>query len=147
MTSPTTYRSLAEFRHQIRRFIAFSEQEARAAGLEPQQHQLLLAIKGLPEGLRPTIRVLADRLVLKHHSVVELIDRSVDAKLVARRPSDVDGRETLIHVTARGEQVLKKLTVAHRDELQTAGPLLLQALLPLVSAPTPPTRRAAARAS
>lgn len=145
MNSLATYRSLAEFRHQLRRFIAFSEQEARAAGLEPQQHQLLLAIKGLPEGLRPTIRVLAERLVLKHHSAVELIDRSEGAKLVVRRPSELDGRETLVHLTPRGEQVLKRLSLAHRDELKSAGPLLVSALDALLVAPKP-SRRASREA-
>src|SRR5262245_38534659 len=69
------YRALAEFRYLVRRFLAFSEAAARAAGLRPQQHQLLLAVKGLPAGMKPTIRVLAERLQLRHHSTVELADR------------------------------------------------------------------------
>src|SRR5215475_7745241 len=87
------YRALSELRHQIRKFLTFSEREARAAGLEPQQHQLLLAVKGLPESTRPTVSALAERLCLRHHTVVGLVDRLSTAKLVARRPSKQDGRE------------------------------------------------------
>jgi DNA-binding MarR family transcriptional regulator len=127
------YRALAELRHQIRRFIVFSEGEARAAGLEPQQHQLLLAVKGLPEGQRPTIRVLAERLQLRHHSVVELIDRLVSHKLVARRRGDVDRREILVDVTPAGERLLRRLSLAHQAELRSAGPELVAALRPLLA--------------
>ncbi|HYX50470.1 MAG TPA: helix-turn-helix domain-containing protein, partial [Ktedonobacteraceae bacterium] len=76
--SITEYQTLAEFRYQLRRFLRFSEQAARAAGLEPQQHQLLLALKGLPEGRKATIGALAERLQLTHHSTVELVDRLVE---------------------------------------------------------------------
>src|SRR6185369_9323763 len=84
------YQALAEFRYQIRRFLHFSEQAARAAGIEPKQHQLLLAIKGLPESLRPTIGTLADRMQLQHHSAVELIDRLEKAGMVDRTRSEID---------------------------------------------------------
>jgi len=72
------YRGLGEFRYQIRRFLRFSEQVAREAGIEPQQHQLLLAIKGLPEGVVASISILAERLQIQHHSAVELVDRLVE---------------------------------------------------------------------
>ena len=122
------YRALAELRHQIRRFLTFSEREARAAGLEPQHHQVLLAVKGLPAGLRPTIRVLAERLELRHHTVVGLVNRLVLANLVTRRASSVDGREILVRITARGERTLRSLSLSHRAELETAGPALVHAL-------------------
>jgi DNA-binding MarR family transcriptional regulator len=122
------YRLLAELRYQIRRFLTFSEQEARAAGLEPQQHQLLLAVKGLPESERPTVSVLADRLRLRHHTVVGLIDRLVAAKLAVRKPSKADRREILVQLTARGERTLRTLALLHQAELQTAAPALLAAL-------------------
>jgi DNA-binding MarR family transcriptional regulator len=122
------YRALSEFRHQIRKFLTFSETEARHAGVEPQQHQVLLAVKGLPEGLRPTIRVIADRLQLRHHTIVGLVDRLVAAKLVSRKPSDTDGREIIVSVTANGERILRSLSLAHKAELETRGPALAAAL-------------------
>lgn len=126
------YRALAEFRHQLRNFLAFSEEKARAAGVEPQQHQLLLALKGLPQGQRPTLRVLAERLRLKHHTVVGLVDRLVARKLVVRRKSPVDGREILVETTLAGERLLHVLSEAHRDELRAAGPELVRALEAIV---------------
>jgi DNA-binding MarR family transcriptional regulator len=132
------YRALAELRHQIRRFLSFSENEARAAGVEPQQHQLLLAVKGLPAGVRPTIGVLADRLLLKHHTVVGLVDRLVAAELAARFPSETDKREILVRLTARGERILRKLSLTHQAELKTAAPSLARALDAIVRAPSAP---------
>ena len=134
MTTQAHYRALAEFRYQIRRFTAFSEKAARTAGIEPHQHQLLLAIKGLPKGQRPAIGVLAERVQLRHHSVVELVDRLTARRLVARRRSERDGREILLVITPRGERLLRRLTLAHRAELQAAGPALVKALGHLLSA-------------
>lgn len=128
MTTRSHYQALAEFRHQIRRFTAFSEKAARSAGVEPRQHQFLLAIKGLPKGLHPTIGVLAERMQLRHHTVVELADRLTARRLVARRKSERDAREILLVITPRGERLLRALTLAHHAELQTAGPELVRAL-------------------
>jgi DNA-binding MarR family transcriptional regulator len=128
MNEAVDYQALAELRYQLRVFVSFSEAAARERGIEPQQHQLLLAIKGLPTGMRPTVRVLAERLRLRHHSVVELIDRLERVGLAARTPSPTDGREILVRVTATGERLLRKLSVAHQAELQTIGPALVQAL-------------------
>jgi len=136
MISSVDYQSLAEFRHQIRRFLTFSEREARAAGLESQQHQLLLAIKGLPKGQRPTIGTLAERLQVRHHTAVELVDRLVDRRLATRRRSDADGREVLIQVTTRGEQLLRRLSLAHRDELRSVAPSLVRALETIIAVPS-----------
>jgi DNA-binding MarR family transcriptional regulator len=122
------YQALAELRHQLRRFLTFSETQARAAGIEPQQHQVLLAIKGLPDGLRPTISVLAERLVLKHHTVVGLADRLVAAEFAVRVPNPSDRREILLQITARGERVLRTLSLAHQAELSHSGPTLVMAL-------------------
>jgi DNA-binding MarR family transcriptional regulator len=129
---PIDYRALAELRHQIRRFLTFSEQEARAAGLEPQQHQLLLAVKGLPAGARPTVSTLAERLRLRHHTVVGLLDRLVTAKLAVRRPSSTDRREILVELTQKGERVLRGLAILHQSELRNAAPALLTALTAIV---------------
>ena len=131
------YRALAELRHQIRCFLTFSEQEARTAGLEPQQHQLLLAVKGLPESARPTVSTLAERLRLRHHTVVGLLDRLVAAKLAVRRPSKTDRREILVELTARGERVIAGLSVLHQAELQTAAPALVAALEAIVGVQRP----------
>src|SRR5262245_39450189 len=91
------YEALAEVRYQIRRFLNFSEAAARAAGIEPQQHQLLLAIKGLPAGMAPTIRACAERLQIQHHSAVELVNRTEQQGLVLRQPSAEDRRAVTLH--------------------------------------------------
>jgi DNA-binding MarR family transcriptional regulator len=122
------YRSLAEFRYQIRRFLAFSEQVARAAGLEPRQHQLMLALKGLPPGVRPRIGELAERLQIQHHSTVELVNRLAAEGYVRRRRGNSDRREVLLCLTPAGERVLGDLSLHHREELRRAGPDLLRAL-------------------
>jgi DNA-binding MarR family transcriptional regulator len=129
----TDYRTLAEFRYQIRRFLAFSERTVRAHGLDVQQHQLLLALKGLPPGAAPTIGTLAERLHVRHHSAVGLVDRLADKGLVTRRPDPADRRRVLVRITRRGDAVLRRLTRLHRDELTTAGPLLLRALRSLLA--------------
>lgn len=126
------FRQLAEFRYRIRQFLHFSEEAARANGIEPQQHQLLLAIKGLPEGTRPTVTALSSRLCLRHHSTVELIDRLVERGAVVRRHSNQDRREVLVELTPHGEQLLQQLSLLHWQELQTAGPSLSEALHAIV---------------
>src|SRR5579863_4810581 len=122
------YRSLAEFRYQIRQFLGFSEEQGRAAGMEPQQHQLLLAVKGLPEGERATIGELARRLQLKHHSTVELVNRLENLGYVSREASDQDRRQVIVHLTHSGANILRKLSLAHHQELEIAGPRLAKAL-------------------
>jgi DNA-binding MarR family transcriptional regulator len=126
--TPDAYRQLAEFRFQIRSFLHFSENAVRVAGIEPQQHQLMLAIKGLPDGARPTVTVLAHRLCLKHHSTVELINRLERRGVVVRRPSSQDKREVLIELTPRGDNLLDQLSVLHWRELQSFAPKLAVAL-------------------
>ena len=122
------YRALAEFRYQIRRFLHFSEERVREQGLEPQQHQLLLAIRGLPDGATATVGELAARLQLKHHSAVELVDRLEKHGYVTRGRSGEDRRQVILHLTASASRVLRKLSVAHHEELETAGPVLSKAL-------------------
>lgn len=122
------YQSLAEFRHQIRRFLHFSEHVARNAGLEPRQHQLLLAIKGLPPNVRPRIAELAERLQIQHHSAVELVNRLEMGGLVRRERGKEDRREVLLQLTPRGERLLRDLSLYHRTELRSQGPALLDAL-------------------
>jgi DNA-binding MarR family transcriptional regulator len=126
--SISDYWALAEFRYQIRRFLHFSEQMARTVGIESQQHQVLLALKGLPEGKQATISYLAERLQLQHHSTVELIDRLAEREFVQRRRDEIDQRRVIVDLLPRGEAILRELSLAHRAELQTAGPALVQAL-------------------
>ncbi len=130
MRQPTfvDYQGLAELRHQVRRFLRFSEQAARNSGLEPRQHQLMLALKGLPESARPTIRELAERLQIQHHSAVELVNRLAAGGYVRRRRGNTDRREVLLSLTAKGDRVLAELSIDHWAELRTQGPVLLKAL-------------------
>jgi DNA-binding MarR family transcriptional regulator len=130
--SIAAYQQLAEFRYRIRSFVHFSEEAVRAAGIEPQQHQLLLAVKGLPDGARPTVTTLSHRLCLKHHSTVELINRLEQRGAVVRRHSDHDRREVLIELTPFGEEVLERLSVLHWQEVQSLAPALSGALEAIV---------------
>jgi DNA-binding MarR family transcriptional regulator len=122
------YRALAEFRYQIRGFLAFSDQAVQAAGLERGQYQLMLAIKGMPEGMRPRIRNLADRLRVQHNSAVELINRLEAGGYVTRARAEDDRREVLLALTPKGEKVLAELALHHHEELQSAAPQLVAAL-------------------
>lgn len=122
------YQALAEFRYQIRRFLRFSEQTARSTGLEPQQYQLLLAVKGMPDEKRVTIGELAERLQLQHHSTVELIDRLSERGFVERQRDEEDQRRVLIHITSAGEEILQRLAETSLVELRSTGPMLVQAL-------------------
>jgi len=119
---------LAAFRFALRQFLRFSEEAAQAANLTPQQHQALLAIKGFPERDTVNVSELAERLQLRHHSAVELIDRLETDKMVKREPDESDGRKVLIGLTTRGEQVLEKLSEAHREQLDRIGPQLTRLL-------------------
>lgn len=131
--SEAGYRQLAEFRYRIRQFLHFSEEAARACHIEPQQHQLLLAIKGLPQGVRPTVTMLSHRLCLRHHSTVELIDRLVDQGALARHHSEQDHREVLVELTAHGEELLNRLSALLLQELRITGPALAVSLLAVVN--------------
>ncbi len=130
--SLSDYRRLADVRCAIRQFLHFSEEAARQGGLEPQQHQLLLAVKGLPEGIRPTITALSSRLCLRHHSTVELINRMADRGFVVRRHSPEDRREALIDLTPRGEEALRELSILHWQELQKQESALSETLRRIV---------------
>ncbi len=123
---------MAELRYQIRRFLRFSENAARKAGIEPQQHQLLLAVRGLPEGLKPTIGALAERMQLQHHSTVELIDRLAERGLLCRLRSTDDRRQVLVKLTHEGEQFLQTLSLHHLEEIQSVGPKFVKILQSLI---------------
>ena len=111
------YRVLARFRFALRVFLRFSEDAARAAGLTPNQHQLMLAVRGFPSG-EPTISDLAEWLQLRHNSTVELVQRAVDADLLERHVDEQDRRRQRLALTERGEAVLASLSRSHREELR-----------------------------
>ena len=121
------YEALAEFRFSLRQFLAFSEAEAAASGLTPQQHQALLVLRAARQG-RGTVGHLAERLILKPHSASGLVDRLVTLGLVERRSSERDKRQALLALTDRGQQVLETLSDIHRQEIRRLRPLLMSLL-------------------
>jgi DNA-binding MarR family transcriptional regulator len=130
--SPEEYQALAEFRYNIRRFLHSSEEAAAKAGIEARQYQFLLALKGLIQQERVTIGDLAERMQLRHHSVVGLINRLVERKLIERRRGDSDRRQVYIHLTNRGDDLLRRLALYHRGELRASAPALVAALQALM---------------
>jgi len=124
----TDLRALAAFRYELRCFLAFSEDAARAAGIEPQQHQLLLALGGLPAGQRPNIGTLAKRLCVQHHTAVALVDKLAERRLVRRERSLEDKREVLVRLTDAGSDLLQELSRQHRLHLQSVGPEMVATL-------------------
>jgi len=131
--SASDYRALAEFRFQLRRFLRFSEKAARRANVEPQQYRALLALKGLPDDLKPTVGALAERLQIAHHSAVELADRLVQHGLLERTRDTADRRQVFLSLTPEGAALLRELAVDHRTELRSIGPALVTALEALLS--------------
>ncbi len=127
------YRALAEFRYQIRHILRFSEEAAYATDLEPQQHQLLLAIKGLPQGRKAAVGEIAERLQIRHHSTVELIDRMVKRGLVERHRDDEDQRRVLVSLTPQGEEILYALSQQMLTELRSTGSTFVQSLNALLA--------------
>jgi len=130
---PLNYTALGEFRYQIRRFLHFSEEAAKAHDLEPQQHQMLLAIRALDEPGGSTIGRLAERLFIRHHSAVGLVDRLAGQGLVERCRESVDRRQVHVRLSAAGQSRLKLLAEAHQEELRNLGPKLITALSDVLS--------------
>ena len=122
------YRSLADFRYQIRKFLHFSEEAARNEGLEPQQHQMMLAIRGLGSVEAPTIGTLAAYLLIRHNSAVGLIDRLEKRGLAMRERCTDDRRQATVRLTDEGSAMLERLADAHRSELANWAPHLVKAL-------------------
>ncbi len=112
------YQALALFRRRLRSFLHFSEEAAKAAGLTPAQHQLLLAIRGADTSEPPTIGDVAEWMKLRHHSAAELIDRAEKAGLLRRCPDQSDQRRQRLMLTDLGEAKLADLSVMHREELR-----------------------------
>ena len=122
------YQAIAEFRHQIRCYLRFSDRVVRDADLEPRQYQMLLALKGLPADVRPRIGELAEQLQIQHHSAVELVDRLESRGLVKRQRGATDRREVMVLLTPHGERALRDLVLHHRAELSSQGPALITSL-------------------
>lgn len=134
------YETLAEFRYLLRNFVAFSDAAAEEAGLRPQQHQALLVIKGFPGRERITIGELAERLGIRHHSAVGLVDRLVGHGLVRRHAERADRRQVTVALTPEAEALLARLSLAHRDALTRLAPLF-QELLAQLAVPPPSADR------
>jgi DNA-binding MarR family transcriptional regulator len=127
-------RRLAEFRYQLRRFLHVSEAAAEQMGLRNQQYQLLQCVAGMPEGVTPTIANVAARLLLKHNSTVELVDRTIEQGFLRRLGDAADHRRILLKATPQGERVLASLAAFHTRELEQSGPELVRVLKRIVQA-------------
>jgi DNA-binding MarR family transcriptional regulator len=135
--SDTEYRALAELRYRIRHFIQEGDAAAQRASLEPQQYLMLLAIRGLPKGAVATIRTLAERMALKHHSAVELIDRLESHGLARRSRSPGDKREVRVSLLPRGSKLLDRVARERLSELKSSGMALADAITALVERKRP----------
>lgn len=122
--SKKEYETLATFRYALRQFLRFSETAARQAGITPQQHQALLAIAGFPNQDQITVSELAERLQVRHHSAVGLVDRMAAQELVIRESGEADRREVYISLTSQGNEILAQLSATHHEELRRIGPQL-----------------------
>ena len=120
--------ALAEFRHQLRMFLRFSEAAAQKLGLEPQHHQLLLQVAGAPSEVQATIGYAAERLGLRHNTAVELVNRCEEKGLVLRRHDGTDRRCVLLDVTQKGREMLEALSIDHAEELNDLAPRLIRTL-------------------
>jgi DNA-binding MarR family transcriptional regulator len=134
---PVDYRALAEFRFAIRKFLAFSADAATAAGLTSRQHQALLMIKALANGEGLPVGVLAERLLVRQHTAVELVDRLERSGLARRGADPQDGRRVLVSMTREGEKRLRSLSGVHLAELQSLAPALVAILADLQGGPPP----------
>ena len=126
-------KDLAEFRFQLRRFLSFSEKASEDVGIAAQQYQLLQVIAAVPEGQGASISYLAERMILKHNSTVELVDRAGRAGLIRREADDEDLRRSLVRLTADGEKILERLVPVHLGELDAYGHELIVAIQRLVT--------------
>jgi DNA-binding MarR family transcriptional regulator len=122
--SKNEYETLASFRYALRQFMRFSETAAREAGITPAQHQAMLAIAGFPGRDRISMSELAERLQIRHHSTVELVDRLAVNDLVVRESGTEDRRQVFVSLTSKGKEMLALLSATHRAELRRIGPQL-----------------------
>jgi DNA-binding MarR family transcriptional regulator len=128
LMSDEDYQALAAFRYALRQFLRFSEEVARRGGVTPQQYLAMIAVRGFPGRDRLTVGEFAERLQIRHHSAVGLIDRMVAQGLMVRQPGGADRRQVFVSLTPRGAEVFEPLAAAHRDQLQRIGGDLRQIL-------------------
>lgn len=133
--SATEYQAMAELRYRVRLFLREGDAAARSAGLEPQQYLLLLAIRGLPADSAAKIRALADSLLIKHHSAVELVDRLEKRGLVRRTRSRDDRRQVLVSLLPKGQRVLERVVQQRINEVRAGGSQLVRAIDALLQDP------------
>ena len=138
---PAQLKTLAEFRHQIRLFLQFSENAAQKLGLQPQQHQLLLQIAGAA-GTATTVGYVAERLGLRHNTAVELSNRCEEAGLIRRKPGSDDRRRVLLELTLKGKRLLDSLSIDHACELNELAPQLIRTLTELGAVSTKAAKQA-----
>jgi DNA-binding MarR family transcriptional regulator len=138
--SDADYRALAELRYRIRHFVQEGDVAAQRSNLEPQQYLMLLAIRGLPQGATATIRTLAERMALKHHSAVELIDRLESHGLACRIRSEGDKREVRVSLLPQGSKLLDRVARHRLSELKASGAALANAITTLVERKHPARR-------
>jgi DNA-binding MarR family transcriptional regulator len=131
-TAPARLPELAEFRYRLRRFLAFSEVAAEAAGISAQQYQLLQVVSAVPVGQECSISYVAERMVVRHNSAVELVDRAEKSGLVRRVADESDHRRSLVEITERGGELVSRLVVEHLTEIEAEGPELLRTLHQLI---------------
>jgi len=136
---------LAEFRYQLRRFVSFSEAASEAAGISAQQYQLLQVVATVPEGQESSISYIAERMVVRHNSAVELVDRAEKAGLVQRVADPNDHRRSLVETTSRGNDLLAQLVPIHLAEMRTENGELLRSLQQLIGIKTSSSKRGAER--
>ena len=125
---PVDYETLARFRYELRKFLAFSEVEANRSGLTAQQYQALMAIRGFSIHEPVSVGDLADYMLIRHHTAVELVGRMVKLKIISRSTDPFDGRRVLLQLTPEGERRLRRLYKVHVQELRTMGPTLTRML-------------------
>ena len=133
-TFPAELTDLAEFRFRLRRFLSFSEAASEELGIAAQQYQMIQVIAAASDGRVATISYIAERMLLRHNSAVELVDRAERAGLVLRIADESDHRRSVVQMTAEAEAVLSKLVVRHLAELQSEGPALIRALETIIGA-------------
>jgi len=125
---PAKLAELAELRYQLRRFLSFSEMVSEAAGISAQQYQLLQVIAAVPAGQECSISYIAARMVVRHNSAVELVDRAEKAGLVRRVADESDHRRSLVEITARSHELVGQLVAQHLTEIEVLGPELSRTL-------------------
>jgi DNA-binding MarR family transcriptional regulator len=144
-TFPAELTDLAEFRFRLRRFLSFSEAASEELGIAAQQYQMIQVIAAAPDDRAATISYIAERMLLRHNSAVELVDRAERAGLVLRIADESDHRRSVVQITAEAEAVLSKLVVRHLAELQSEGPVLIRALETIIGAGSASKRRTGER--